>query len=89
MGTNGDVNAVSLTGRQLLLGGHFDKVGGKPHRMFAQVAASTGAVRSRSLVTVGQRYPGVLAIAVRGRVALLGGAFDEINGQQHLAAITA
>jgi trimeric autotransporter adhesin len=87
--TNGDVNAIAQHGSHLLLGGHFDKVRGHPHRMFAEVATATGAVMSRTLATSGPRYPGILAIDVRGRVAMLGGAFDEINRQQRLAAIAA
>jgi len=85
--TNGDVNAISQSGSHLLLGGHFDKVAGHTHRMFAEVNTTTGRVMSRRLTTSGQRFPGILDINVHGGVAVLGGGFDAINGQQRLADI--
>ena len=87
LSTNGDVSAISQSGSHLLLGGHFDKIAGHAHRMFAEVNATTGHVMSRRLATSGQRFPGILDIDVRGPMAVLGGAFEAINGQEHLADV--
>jgi hypothetical protein len=87
LSANGDVSAISQSGSHLLLGGHFDKIAGHAHRMFAEVNATTGHVMRRRLATSGKLFPGILDIDVRGAVAVLGGAFDVINGQEHLADI--
>jgi len=85
---NGDVEAVALAGRSLLLGGHFDKVARRKRSMFAQLSAGDGTLSSRRLSTTGQRWPGVLDIAVSRRGVLLAGDFDGISGQRRLAVVS-
>lgn len=84
---SGDVSAMALSGRRLLIGGHFTRVNRKDHTMIAELRAGTGAVLKRSFRTSGKHYPGVLAIKLVGREALLGGAFEDITGQARLAVV--
>jgi hypothetical protein len=85
--TSGDVTAVLLDGRHLLLGGHFEFVSHRPRTMFAEVRARSGAVLTRRLTTAGHHYPGILAMEMVRGVALLAGAFDDVSGQRHLAVV--
>ena len=85
--TSGDISAVARTGSKLLIGGHFAKVAGRNHRMFAQLVASSGAVTRRRPSMSGELYPGVLAIEVRDNLARIGGAFDTLAGQRRYAVL--
>ncbi len=85
--TSGDVSAISLDGRRLLIGGHFDKVAGHPRPLFAELSTATGAVRSPRVAASGPLYPGILDIDRHRGVTLLGGGFQTINGQHRLAQI--
>jgi hypothetical protein len=88
VGTSGDVTAMARIGKRLLLGGHFKFVSHLRHVMFAELRARNGAVLDRRVSTSGHRYPGVLTMNVFGGVALLGGAFEDIANQRHLAVIS-
>lgn len=85
--TDGDVDAVALSGTNLFIGGHFTEVLGLSRPMFAVVDATTGAVSSRTESSSGSVFPGILTIHVSHGVALLGGAFDDIDGQPRLAVV--
>jgi hypothetical protein len=84
--TDGEIDAVAVSGSDLLVGGHFDTVGGLPRKMFAEVTEG-GTVTGRVVSSSGPRFPGVLEIRVHKRVALVGGAFDDISDQSRLAAV--
>lgn len=85
--TSGDVSAVSLNGRRLLLGGHFEKVAGHLRPMFAELSTATGAVLAARVSESGPLYPGILDIDRHDGVSVLGGAFQTINRQHRLAEI--
>ena len=85
--TSGDVSAVSLDGRRLLLGGHFEKVAGHLRPMFAELSTSTGAVLTPRVSASGPLYPGILDLDRHHGVTLLAGAFRTINDQHRLARI--
>jgi hypothetical protein len=85
--TDGDVDAVTLGAGQLLIGGHFAVVAGQTRKMFAVLDPATGALSSRTVTTSGSTYPGIYDVRTSHGVALLGGAFDDIEGQSRLAAV--
>jgi hypothetical protein len=85
--TDGEIDAVAVSGSNLLIGGHFATAAGLPRKMFAELTTG-GTVTSRVVSSTGPRFPGVLEIAVKKRVALVGGSFTDIAGQVDLAAIS-
>lgn len=85
--TNGDVSALAIDGKYLILGGHFTRVNGHPHRMFAQVVARTGKVTRRTVTTSGHVYPGILALDIHDGRIRIGGAFHRLDGQRHYAVL--
>jgi hypothetical protein len=84
---NGEVDAVAVAGGDLLVGGHFATVAGESRPMLAVLDVKTGVLTDRTFTTGGPLFPGVLEIGVKDGVALVGGAFDDIDGQSRLAAI--
>lgn len=85
--TSGDVSAIALDGRRLLVGGHFEKVAGHLRPLFAELSTATGAVLTHRVAASGPLYPGILDIDRHRGLTLLGGAFQTINGQHRLARI--
>ncbi len=85
--TNGDVTAIALSGKYLVIGGHFTKVNRHVHRMFAQLRASNGKVTNRRPATSGDPYPGILAFDVHDHRIRVGGAFEKLAGQTRYAVL--
>jgi hypothetical protein len=85
--TNGDVTALALAGKHLIIGGHFTLVNRHRHRMFAQLVARKGKVTKRRLATSGQAFPGILALDVHDGRIRIGGGFDGIAGQRRYAIV--
>jgi hypothetical protein len=79
--TSGDVTAIALAGKYVVIGGHFTHVNHHRHRMFAELRATNGRVTNRRPATSGDPYPGILAIAVVDHRIVFGGAFDALAGQ--------
>jgi hypothetical protein len=82
---SGDVTAVGVSGRRLLIGGHFAKVKNRNHRMLAELRISHGTVTHRRPSARGPLIPGVLAIDVHDKMARVGGSFEALAGQQNYA----
>jgi hypothetical protein len=85
--TNGDVTAIALAGKYLVLGGHFTRVNHRRHHMFAELRARDGKVTSRRPPTAGNPYPGILALDVHDHRIRIGGAFDVVAGQTRFAVL--
>jgi hypothetical protein len=78
--------AVSADGSALYIGGKFDTVGGQPHKNFAAVDTTTGAVLSSVNLSVSSP---VKAILVGSDRIYFGGDFKRVNGKprSYLAAM--
>jgi hypothetical protein len=87
VGLNGEVDAVAVSRTSLLLGGHFTQVAGQSRPMVAVLDVASGALSAKTFTTTPPNFPGVLEIKVKGKVALLGGTFTEIQGQANLSLI--
>jgi hypothetical protein len=85
--TNGDVTAIALAGRRVVIGGHFTEVSQKSRRIFAELGTRTGTLAPRQVNSSGDVYPGILAIDVtRGRIRI-GGSFDTLASQGRYAIL--
>ncbi|MGH3317530.1 MAG: hypothetical protein ACRDO0_15435, partial [Nocardioidaceae bacterium] len=86
-GADGAVWSIAVAGGDVYLGGNFTRVGDRPRRRLAKVAAGTGAVAGDFVHQVSRN---VRAMAVAGGSLYIGGQFRTVDGQarDRLAAFT-
>ncbi|MBA2560966.1 MAG: hypothetical protein H0V07_13980 [Propionibacteriales bacterium] len=80
---DGDVQAATVRGRRIYVGGHFDKVakstgGSVTRHHLAVLSVSTGSVGAWN--PTANSYPGVFGMASRRGHVAAGGSFTKING---------
>jgi hypothetical protein len=85
--SDGAVTAVARAGYRLVLGGHFSRIGGRRHAMYAELRAGSGRVLPRRPHTAGPLLPGILALNTRGTSIRVGGGFTDLAGQPRYAIL--
>lgn len=86
-GGNATINALTVSGSTVYVGGFFTAIGGQPRGNIAAISAVDGTATAWNPTSDGV----VSAIALSGPVVYVGGSFINIGGQQRifLAAINA
>ncbi len=92
LGTDGQVFALEVSGKQVYVGGQFEKLGGQTRNGLAKVAGTTGGdLGWIPNPTFGGGGGLILALEAAGNYVYVGGVFTNIGGRarSHLAKLVA
>jgi hypothetical protein len=78
--TDGGVRDCTISGDDLIIGGHFDTVSGQTALKTARVSLADGSVTT---LVRADTPKGVQTLEVSEGLLVLGGTFKKVNGEQH------